>query len=155
MPGGYDDDTIHKEEIKMEENKETFRYSYSATQQTEVNEIREKYLPKEETKMDQLRKLDASAAKPGVIVSVIIGIVGVLLFGLGMTWVTGGSKDLIVLGINISLNNQFVLGIVIGVIGLAMIALASPVYNYITKKRREKLAPQILKLADELSGPEQ
>jgi len=127
----------------MEDKNETFRYNYSANQQAEINEIREKYLPKDESKMEQLRKLDASTTKPGMITSVIIGIVGVLLFGQGMTWTVDGP------------NERFVWGIVIGVIGLGIMALASPVYRYMTKKRREKVAPQILKLTEELSNPEQ
>ena len=39
--------------------KEIFEYTYSASQQSEVRKIREKYLPKEVTKLDQLRALDA------------------------------------------------------------------------------------------------
>ena len=39
----------------MENN--SFEYTYSAQQQQEVERIRKKYLPKEESKMDQLRKL--------------------------------------------------------------------------------------------------
>lgn len=127
----------------MEDKDKTFRYSYSADRQAEINEIRDKYLPKEETKMDQLRKLDASTTKPGMIAAIVIGIFGTLLFGLGMTWTVGGFNDL------------FILGVVIGVIGLIIMALASPIYKYITKKQREKIAPQILKLTEELSDSEQ
>ena len=41
----------------------SFHYTYSAPQQQEVRKIREKYLPREENKLDQLRRLDESAAK--------------------------------------------------------------------------------------------
>lgn len=44
----------------------------------------------------------------------------------------------------------FVPGIVIGVAGLAILALTYPLCHLITKKQREKLAPEILKLTDEL-----
>ena len=48
----------------------------------------------------------------------------------------------------------FVPGIIIGVIGIVMIALAYPLYDRITKKERKKIAPLILKLADELKSKE-
>ena len=60
----------------MEEKKETFEYNYSAKQQKEIKTIREKYVPKEENKMEQLRRLDASATKPGTAASIIVGVIG-------------------------------------------------------------------------------
>ena len=41
------------------ENKEGFSFIYSAAQQQEVEEIRKKYLPQEEDRMEQLRKIHA------------------------------------------------------------------------------------------------
>ena len=41
------------------ENNHSFEYTYSAQQQKEVEAIRKKYLPQEETKMEQLRRLHA------------------------------------------------------------------------------------------------
>ena len=48
----------------------------------------------------------------------------------------------------------FIPGVVVGLVGIAVVAAAYPLYSRITQKEREKLAPQILKLADELSKPE-
>lgn len=120
------------------ENKETFSYTYSARQQEEIKKIREKYLPAEEDKMEQLRRLDESAVRPGTMASIILGVIGALLLGVGMccTMVWGGS--------------WFIPGVLIGVVGMLVMASAYPVFNCITKKRREKLAPEILKLTDEL-----
>ena len=69
----------------MSENKNSFNYTYSASQQQEIKKIREKYAPptREEDNMEKLRRLDASAAKPGTIVSLIVGIIGTLLLGVG------------------------------------------------------------------------
>lgn len=122
----------------MEEKKESFNYSYSAAQQAEIKRIREKYVPREESKMERLRRLDESAVKPGMIAAVIIGVIGTLVMGIGMccTMVWG--------------DRLFVPGIVIGVLGMACIGAAYPVYSFITKKRREKLAPDIIWLTDEL-----
>ena len=123
----------------MEENKETFEYTYSAKQQAEIEQIRKKYLPKEEDKMEQLRKLDRDATKPGTICSIAVGVVGCLVFGFGMSCVMVWSDSLMILGI------------VVGIIGMIMMGMAYPVYVKITKKQREKLAPQILALTEELS----
>jgi hypothetical protein len=122
----------------MEDKKETFTYNYSASQQSEIKKIREKYIPKEENKMEQLRRLDESATKPGMIVSLIVGIIGALIMGVGMCCTMVWMGDL------------FIPGIIIGIIGMAGVASAYPLYSYITKKRREKLAPEIMRLTDEL-----
>lgn len=117
---------------------ETFHYTYSAKQQEEVKRIRQKYMPREEDKMEQLRRLDQSAAKKGTAVSLAVGIVGALVMGLGMSFAMVWTATLLVPGI------------VIGLIGILGVALAYPLYTYITKKEREKIAPEILRLTDEL-----
>ena len=126
----------------MNQNKETFEYRYSARQQEEIEAIRKKYLPAEEDKMEQLRKLDRQAARKGTITAIIVGVLGCLLLGVGMCCTMEW------------MDRWFVQGIIIGVIGIALIAAAYPLFNRITRKEREKLAPQILKLADELSAAE-
>lgn len=126
----------------MENKKETFEYTYSARQQEEIEEIRKKYLPQEESKMEQLRRLDQSVTKKGTMISIIIGIVGTLILGVGMCCTL------------VWADQWFIPGIIVGLIGIAIVAAAYPSYTHITKKEREKLAPQILKLIEELSKPE-
>lgn len=123
----------------MEENTETFEYTYSAKQQAEIAQIRKKYLPKEEDKMELLRKLDRDATKPGTICSIAVGVVGSLVFGFGMSCVMVWSDSFMILGI------------VVGLIGMVMMGIAYPLYGKITKKQQEKIAPQILALTEELS----
>lgn len=124
----------------MEENhkSETFQYTYSAKEQEEVKRIRDKYLPKEEDKMAQLRKLDAGVSQKATMYSIMIGMIGTLILGIGMCccMVWGG--------------NLFVPGIVIGLIGMAATGAAYPIYSKILKKEREKIAPEILRLTEEL-----
>ncbi len=122
----------------MSDSKNNFSYTYSAKQQEEIKNIRKKYLPKEEDKMEQLRKLDQNAANPGKIVSLTLGIVGTLTLGVGMCCTMVWADKL------------FIPGIVIGVIGIAAVLAAYPVYTHITKKQREKIAPEILRLTEEL-----
>ncbi len=118
----------------------SFHYTYSAKQQEEIQSIRKKYLPQED-KMEQLRRLDRSATRKGTVLSVIVGVISCLLLGIGMcctmVWM-----------------QWFVPGVVIGVIGIVGIAAAYPLYTRITRRERERLAPQILKLTEELSRAE-
>ncbi len=126
----------------MQEKKEsdipTYIYTYSAKQQEEIKKIREKYLPKEESQMEQLRKLDASATKPGMVASLTVGAIGTLLFGVGMCCTMLWAETL------------FIPGIAVGLVGIAGVISAYPLYMHITKKRREKLAPEIIRLTDAL-----
>lgn len=119
---------------------ETFNYTYSSAQQQEIKKIREKYSTpeKHEDKMDRLRRLDRSVTKPGTVVSLIIGIVSTLVMGTGMSMcMVKGSE-------------MFVPGIIVGVAGMIGVIIAYPIYNAITKNRRKKLAPEIMRLSDEL-----
>ena len=119
------------------ENKETFSYTYSAKEQEEIKKIREKYVPKEADKMEQLRRLDASVTQKGTVISLVVGIVGALILGTGMSMCMVWTE-------------LFVLGIIVGVIGIGVVSAAYPLYSYVTKKEREKIAPEIIRLTDEL-----
>ena len=119
------------------QNKETFSYTYSAKQQEEVRKIREKYLPKEADKMEQLRRLDKSVTEKGTTLSLIIGIVGTLVMGTGMSMCMVWTE-------------LFIPGVIVGVIGIAGVLLAYPIYSYVTRKEREKIASEIIRLTDEL-----
>ena len=123
---------------EMTDNNGTFCYTYSAEQQEEVKSIHQRYAPREENKMDQLRNLDKSVKKPGTVVSLIIGIVSSLLFGAGMACIMEWPADL------------FITGLALGSAGMVGMILAYPIYAAITKKRRKKLAPQIIELSNEL-----
>lgn len=126
----------------MEKKEHEFTYTYSAKQQEEIKRIRQRYIPPAEDKMEQLRKLDESAARPGTIASIAVGAVGTLLLGLGMTC-------------TMVWTHLFVLGIFVGVIGITGVAVAYPLYIQMTKKQREKIAPQVLALSEELMGTSQ
>lgn len=118
------------------ESKETFNYIYSAKQQEEIKQIRERYVPKEEDKMQQLRRLDADVTRKSTMMSIVVGVVGALVMGLGMSmcmvW------------------NVFIPGIIVGVVGMAGVGLAYPFFMYYIKKERERIAPEIMRLTDEL-----
>lgn len=119
---------------------ETFNYTYSASQQEEIKKIRKKYSAPEthDDKMEQLRRLDKSVTKPGTVAALIVGIISTLIMGTGMSMCMVWSGDL------------FIPGIIIGVVGILGIISAYPIYNAITKRQRAKLAPEIIRLSDEL-----
>lgn len=124
----------------MEEKKDAFTYTYSASRQEEVRRIREKYAPstREEDKLERLRRLDRTATRPGAAAAIVVGTAGTLIMGVGMCCTMVWSETL------------FIPGIVIGVVGIIGICAAYPLYLHMTKRRREKLAPEIMRLADEL-----
>lgn len=125
------------------ENKEGFNFTYSAAQQQEVEDIRKKYLPKEEDKMEQLRKLHAVPTQKAQAASIAVGVVGALIMGTGMSFA--------MTDIGAALGSlAMVLGIVVGVVGMVLVGLAYPIYNRVLKKERQKIAPEILRLSDEL-----
>lgn len=125
------------------ENKESFSFTYSAAQRQEIESIRKKYLPNEENKMEQLRRLHNSATKKAQGWSIALGVIGALILGTGM------SLTMTELG-RLAGEYALVIGAAIGLVGMIMVALAYPVYNLVLKKERERIAPQILRLTDEL-----
>ena len=134
----------------MENNNENkgFQYTYSAKEQAELKRIREKYTPSTEAedKMERLRKLDAGVTQKAQVIALIFGIVGALILGAGMSLcmsdfakILGSHRDM-----------AMVIGIPVGLVGGVLAALAYPMYNLIVKRERKKIAPEIIRLTDEL-----
>ena len=121
----------------------SFEYTYSAERQQEIEAIRKKYLPKEEDKMEQLRRLHSIPTQKAEAASIAIGVLGTLILGTGMSLCM---TDLgAVLG-----NLAMAIGILVGILGLVMVALAYPLYNAVLRKERQRIAPEILQLSEEL-----
>ena len=134
----------------MENNNENngFQYTYSAKEQAELKRIRDKYTaPTEaEDKMARLRRLDASVTNTAQAVALVFGVIGTLILGFGMSLVmTELAKSL-----GISGDTAMVIGIIVGIVGGILASLAYPIYNAIVKAKRKKLAPEIIRLTDEL-----
>lgn len=127
----------------MENREETFRYTYSAKEQAEVEAIRKKYLPPEENKMEQLRKLDRSATGKAQAWAIALGVIGTLILGTGMSLCMTELSGF--LG-----GTAMFIGIPVGLVGIVLVALAYPVYNRILKKERQRIAPEVLRLTEEL-----
>ncbi len=122
----------------MENNRVDFEYTYSAEQQAEIDKIRSKYLPKEDDKLTQLRKLDATVTRKGTVVGIIVGVIGLLAFGSGMSLI-------LVVGVDMLFPS-----VIIGGIGIVAMIVAYPLFKKITEKERARVAPQILALSEEI-----
>ena len=118
---------------------ENFEYSYSAETQSEIDAIRKKYLPPDEReeKLARLRKLDAGVTVPGFVAAMALGIAGALTFGVGMccflVW------------------NLWLPGALTCVLGVIWMLLAPILYRRLVEKRKQEVAPEILRLTEELS----
>ena len=130
------------------ENKETFNYTYSAKEQEEIKAIRKKYaVPEEpEDKMAQLRRLDAAVTQKATTVSLVFGIIGALILGSGMSLAMTDIGKAIGLDGGIAM----LVGVLTGIVGIVLVSVAYPLYDRIIKKEREKIAPEIIRLTDEL-----
>ncbi len=127
--------------------KEMFSFTYSAKEQEEIKAIRKKYCASEdEDKMTQLRRLDAAVTQKATMVSLVLGIIGALILGLGMSFAMTDLGN--VLGL--TKDKAMLPGIAVGIVGIVLICTAYPMYNRIIKKEREKIAPEIIRLTDEL-----
>jgi len=120
------------------ENSNVFNYQYSAKQNREVEHIRRKYLPKEENKMEMLRKLDARVQMAGTIPSLCIGVIGCLIFGIGMCFFL----DVFAGGIWLTA--------LLMVLGAVIMLPAYPICRRIARKTKTELTPEILRLSDEI-----
>lgn len=121
----------------MNTQKETYSYTYSAKQQDEVRKIYDQYIPKEENSVEKLKRLDRSATGIAAAISIAAGTIGFLVLAVGMCYMMLWS-------------NYSLMGLVIAAPGLAAVIAARPLYRLIVAKRRKKIAPEVLKLCNEL-----
>ncbi len=133
----------------MSGQNEIFNYTYSAKQQKEVEAIRKKYMedetPTEADKMEQLRRLDYGVTKKATSISLALGVISALIMGSGMSLIMTD------IGEKIGMTATMIPGILIGIVGMVGVICAYPLYQRIIIKERKRIAPQILKLTEELS----
>lgn len=123
-----------------------FQYTYSAKEQDEITRIRAKYQPQETDKMERLHRLDRSATRRAQIIALILGILGTLVLGIGMSFVMTDMAD----ALSWTPSTATVIGIATGLVGILLVSVAYPCYRAVAKRDREKIAPEILRLTDEL-----
>lgn len=104
----------------------------------QVEAIVKEYLPHEETKVEKLKKLNKKVKRPATIFAYTFGVIGSLVLGVGMC-----------LAMKV-IGNLMPLGIVIGVLGIAMVSVNYFIYKLINKKRMAKFQCDVLKISNEL-----
>ncbi len=109
-----------------------------------AEQLANEYAPKDDSKVIALRKLDARAKLPSTVFTYTFGILCSLIAGIGMCL----SMDVIGNGSTAAL----VLGIIIGIIGLAGMGINYPIYKKMLAKGKQKYAFEIMELAKEISG---
>ena len=121
-------------------NENTFSYTYSAACNQEVLNIRKKYLPKEESKLEELKRLDSLVQNSGITESLMLGVGGCLVFGLGLC-----------LAMKV-IGNAMWLGILLGLIGAVGMIFAYPIKQKVYSKAKAEHTSRILELTIELTG---
>jgi len=125
---------------------ERFEYNYDApTQQErqEIESIRNQYLPKnrELTKLERLKKLDNKVKNIPLLISLNLGIIGCLIFGLGLTFFLEWYN--------------YLLGVIFGLVGVIPMIISYPIYVKVLNKLKDKYGKEIIELSNELLNEEQ
>lgn len=108
-----------------------------------AEQIANEYAPKDTSKVVALRKLDARAKRPATIFTFSAGIISALVFGTGMCLAMGK--------IGSATTGSFILGIVVGIIGIIAMGVNYPIYKHILENGKKKYAFEIMELAKEIS----
>ena len=131
----------------MEQNNQAFSYSYSAKEQEEIRRIRDKYIEKkdtEEDKMERLRRLDRRVLQKAQAIALVFGVIGTLLLGFGMSLIMTDLAS----GWGLSQGALIAIGVVLGVIGMALAIVNYPIHKANMQARKKKYADEILALSE-------
>lgn len=108
-----------------------------------AEQLANEYAPKDTSKVVALRKLDAKAKLPATVFTYTLGVIASLILGVGMC------LSMKVIGSGTTA--MFVLGIILGVIGIAGVSVNYPIYKMLLAKGKQKYAFEIMELAKEIS----
>lgn len=111
-----------------------YEFNPAKSSAAKAEAIRRQYMERSVTKMDELTTLDAKVKTPGLVISIIIGVLGALIMGAGMS--------------SVMVWDNMTFGLALGIPGLLMLALAWPIYRGITNRRKKKYAQQIIAISD-------
>ena len=108
-----------------------------------AEQLANEYAPKDTSKVVALHKLDRKAKLPATIFTYTFGIIAALVTGVGMCL----SMNVIGSGTTA----MFVLGVIVGIIGLIGMGVNYPVYRRLLAQSKQKYAFEIMELAKEIS----
>ena len=104
-----------------------------------VQKIKDNYLEKETTKLDELKSLDKKVNLPVAVFAYCFGVIGTLVLGFGMC-----------IAMKVILEDYMWVGILIGCIGILLVSINYPIYLTFLNKRKRKYKTQIIEISDEL-----
>lgn len=107
-----------------------------------AEQLANEYAPKDTSKVVALRKLDRKAKLPATIFTYTFGIIAALVTGVGMC---------LSMNVSSSTTAMFVLGVIIGIIGLIGMGVNYPIYRKLLAQGKQKYAFEIMELAKEIS----
>lgn len=113
-----------------------------------VQKIRTQYTEKENTELDDLRRLDKQVKRPANLFAGIFGTSAALMMGTGMSLIMTN------LGETIGIGEPMLPGLMIGVAGMAMAILNYPVYKRVLNARRKKYADRVVTLSEKIINSE-
>ena len=111
-----------------------------------AEQIANEYAPKKTSKVVALKKLDQKAKRPAEIFTYTFGIVSALILGTGMSLCMGAIGG----GTTLSM----IIGVIVGLVGLAGCGINYPIYTNMLKKSKEKYGSDIIRLAKEIAEEE-
>ena len=106
--------------------------------------IANEYSVKNTSKVVALKKLDRKAKFPANVTAYTLGIVSALVLGVGMCF------SMRVIGAGSTF--YMVLGIILGIVGIAGVSVNYAVYKKLLERGKQKYAADIIRLASEISG---
>lgn len=108
-----------------------------------AEQLANEYAPKKTSKVVALRKLDAKAKLPATVFTYTLGIVSTLVFGVGMCLSMNVIGD--------GSTAMMIVGIAVGILGMAGMGANFPIYRKILARGKQKYAYEIIELAREIS----
>lgn len=112
-----------------------------------AEKIASEYSQKPASKVTALKKLDQKAKRPANFFAFTFGIIGSLVLGVGMCLSMG------VIGADSSLDMMF--GIIIGIIGIAMVSVNYAIYKKLLASGKKKYSFEIMELAKEITDSQE
>lgn len=109
-----------------------------------VERIRTQYMDRQPSELDELKALDAKVKRPANVFAYIFGSVSAVVMGSGMSLVMTD------IGATLSIPQPMMLGIGVGIMGLAMALITYPIYKGILNSRKKKYAARILEISERL-----
>lgn len=109
-----------------------------------VQKIRTQYTEKEHTQIDALKELDVKVKRPANVFAYILGSVGAIVMGSGMSLVMTD------IGSTVGIDNPMIPGIAIGIVGMVIAIINYPIFKGILSSRRKKYSDRIISLSDEI-----